>query len=255
MKCYYVALSIVVITALPGILDARAESPPVATPPPAEPAGKTIVDEDSPPRFSLPTESDRAVWEKPGFRLMLGLAYGEFFGLDGAPSGRLIGPLVRFGVRLDGDWSLLGTFQYLYASATGGLSGIRFAGTIEPTWHATERFSLALGLGFGGIVEGNTSRTDPNPLPSTLDTSYTFPNARTPLPACSGVGMTGLLRGDWLFVLGPRSSTGLSAEVDGQWTGCVVDTGRVEPDSATPIVRRQWWPHVGLSLAWVIAWR
>jgi hypothetical protein len=260
MKPSLIALSILAIALLPGIQDARAEAPPPAAPlpvatTPPDSAAKTIIDEDPPPRLSLPTESERALWEKPGFRLMRGRAYGELFGLDGAPSGRLVGPIIRLGVRLDETWSLLGSFEYLYASASGGLSGIRYAGTIEPTWHATERFSLAVGLGFGGIVEGGNARAEPNPQPSTLDASYTFPNAKTPISSCTGVGMTGLVRGDYLYVLGPRSSTGLSAEVNGQWTGCVADTGRVEPDSASAIVRRQWWPHVGLSLAWMFAWR
>jgi hypothetical protein len=43
--------------------------------------------------------------------------------------------------------------------------------------------------------------------------------------------------------------------MDGQWTDCVDDSGRLEPDTATPIVRRQWWPHLGGSLIWGILWR
>jgi hypothetical protein len=67
--------------------------------------------------------------------------------------------------------------------------------------------------------------------------------------------VAGLLRGQWMWVIGPRSATGLSLEFDGQWTGCTDDTGNFEPDSATPIVRRQWWPHLGGSLTWEIQWR
>jgi hypothetical protein len=233
-----------------------------ATPPATQPSGATtyrtragavLVEEDGAARFSLPTESDREAWRRPGFRVALGLTFGELFGIGGAPNGRLLGPFVRFGVRLDRQWSLLGSLQFHYATA--GVSGIRFAGTVEPTWHVTDRLSLSLGIGFGGIVESSTNRVDPSPLPSTLDTSYTFPNAKTPLPSCSGVGVAGLLRGEYLFVLGPRSSTGVAAELDAQWTGCVADTGRVEPDTAKAIVRRQWWPHVGFTISWVIAWR
>ena len=77
------------------------------------------------------------------------------------------------------------------ASEPGGLSALRFAGTIDPTWHATGTSSLALGLGFGGIVEGGSSRPDVDPLPSTIETSYTFPSASPPLPGCSGVGVGG----------------------------------------------------------------
>jgi hypothetical protein len=224
-------------------------------PVPARAAAK--ADEDGPPRFSLPTESDRAAWTRPGFRLGLGLSYGAFVGFDGAPNGQLVGPLVRIGVRLDGNWSLQATVQYLYAAQAGAtrLSGLRYAETLEPTWHATPRLSVALGLGFGGLVERSTQRPNPDPQPGTLESSYTFPNAHHPLPSCSGVGVVGLLRGEYLIVMGPRSSMGVAAELAGQWTGCVADTGLVEPDTAHAIVRRQWWPHLGFSLAWVVAWR
>ncbi|MGB8295751.1 MAG: hypothetical protein WCG85_10025 [Polyangia bacterium] len=213
------------------------------------PSIQPAVDDDGPPRLSLPTDSDRAVWKKPGFRFGLGLLYANLVGINGPPSGKFIGPTIRVGIRLDERWSLMGSLQYLFASGKGGMGGLRYAGTIEPTWHATEHLSLAVGIGFGGLVE-----TGSNP-PSTLDASYTYPDARTPLAACNGVGVTGLLRAEWLFVLGPRSSTGVALEGDGQWTGCVDDTGNVDLDTATPIVRRQWWPHYGGSLAWVILWR
>ena len=215
----------------------------------------SATDDEGPPRLSLPTESDRAAWKKPGFRFGLGLAYGRLVGIDGAPSGNFIGPTIRMGIRLDERWSIMGSLEYLFASGRGGMGGLRYAGTIEPTWHATEHLNLGVGIGFGGLVEPSSSRPNPDPQPGTLDASYTFPNARTPLPACNGVGVTGLLRAEWLFVLGPRASTGAALETDVQWTGCVDDTGTVEPDTATPIVRRQWWPHYGGSLAWVILWR
>jgi hypothetical protein len=239
---------------------------PAATPAPAgvvvEPApgpapkpATPVFDEDPPPRLSLPTESDRELWRKPGFRFGLGLVYGRLYGVGGPPDANLIGPTIRLGVRLDEAWSLMGSLQYLYGLKSGKMNGLRFAGTIEPTWHATRHLSLAIGLGFAGLVEPSTLRPDPDPKGSTLDSSYTFPSARTPLPSCTGVGAAGLLRGQWLMVMGPRMSTGLALQFDGQWTGCVDDTGRVEPDSATPIVRRQWWPHLGGSLTWEIQWR
>ena len=212
--------------------------------------------EDGPVRFSLATQTEREAWREPGFRLQLGLAFGELVGLGGAPSGRLFGPTLRVGLRLDESWSLLAGFEYLSANASGGLSGLRYAGTLEPTWHVSDSFSLAIGLGFAGIVEtSNTGRPDPDPKGSTLDTSYTFPDASTPLASCTGTGVTGLVRGEWTLPLGPRSSIGLSLEIDAQWTGCESDTGRIEPDTAAPIVRRQWWPGLGATLAFVIAWR
>jgi len=212
-----------------------------------------VFDEDPPPRLSLPTESERALWRKAGFRFGLGLVYGRFYGIDGPPNANLIGPTIRMGLRLDEDWSLMGSLQYLYA--TGALKGLRFAGTIEPTWHATQHLSLAVGIGFGGILESSSSRPNPDPQPSTLSSSYTFPSASPLLPSCSGVGVTGLARAEWMTALGPRSAMGLAFEMDGQWTACVDNTGLVEPDTATPIVRRQWWPHLGGSLIWGILWR
>lgn len=218
-------------------------------------AGGLPADDDPEPKLSLPVEADREAWARSGFRFGMGLVYGQLHGLDGAPSGRLRGFLLRLGIRLDADWSVYTSFQYALASSPGGLSGLRFAGTLDPTWHVTPHLSLAVGVGFGGIVEGGTSRADIAPLPSTLDTSYTFPSANPPLPSCSGVGVAGLGRAEWAIVLGPRSATSFIVEAIGQWTGCVADTGRVEPDTGQAIVRRQWWPHVGATAAWGISWR
>ena len=251
---------VLMLLALARAGDARAASaqtpPGLGTPGVGLPVTATpVFDEDPPPRLSLPTESDRELWKKPGFRFGLGLVYGRLYGIGGAPNASLIGPTIRAGVRLDAQWSLLGSLQYLYATAGGGMQGLRFAGTLEPTWHATEHLSLAAGIGFGGIVEANSTRTNPDPQSSTLTSSYTFPDAKTPIPNCSGVGVAGLLRAQWMMVMGPRSSTGLALQMDGQWTGCVDDSGRLEPDTATPIVRRQWWPHLGGSLTWEVQWR
>jgi len=220
---------------------------PAPTPSPDEAEGE--------PKLSLPVEADREAWRRAGFRLGMGAVYGQLRGLQGAPSGRLTGFLLRLGLRLDADWSIYTSFQYALASSPGGLSGLRFGGTLDPTWHVTGHLSLAVGLGFGGIVEGSTSRPDINPLPSTLDSSYTFPGANPPLPSCSGVGVAALARAEWTIVLGPRSATSLGVEAIGQWTGCVEDTGRVEPDTGRSIVRRQWWGHEGLTATWGISWR
>lgn len=219
-------------------------------------ANPAPADDDGPVRLSLPTESDRAAWRRDGFRLQLGAVFGDLEGLGGAPGGLLYGVVLRIGVRLDEGWSLLGSFHYSVASREGGLSGLRFTGTLDPTWHVTRNLSLAVGLGFGGLAEGDTGRPDADPLMSTLETSYTFPDAHHPVPSCSGIGVAALARADYLLVLGPRASTGLAVEVSGQWTGCIEeDEERVEPDTAQPIARRQYWPHVGGTVAWVVAWR
>ena len=214
------------------------------------------TEEEGPPKLSLPTEADRQAWQRPGFRLALGFTYGELRGLRGAPSGRLMGPKLRVGLRLDADWSLLGSFEYTSAYRDGGeLNGLRFAGTLDPTWHITRSLSLAFGFGFGGIVEAQAVRSDPMPLGDEIESSYTFPDASTPLASCSGVGAAALVRGEWSYVLGPRSRFDVAAEIVGQWTGCVSDTNNLEPDSGTAIVRRQYWPHAGATLTLGITWR
>jgi len=149
----------------------RAESPaPTALPPASVPAPpiQPAVDDDGPPRLSLPTDSDRAVWKKPGFRFGLGLAYGRLFGINGprmpSSSDRPFAPAFV----LDERWSLMGSFQYLYATGTAGTRGLRYAGTIEPTWHASEHLNLGVGIGFGGLVGPISNRPDPKPLGDTL---------------------------------------------------------------------------------------
>jgi hypothetical protein len=229
---------------------------PSLAPPSGDAAqAKNDDDDEGEPRLSLPTEADRDAWLRSGFRMGLGIVYGEFAGLEGAPSGRLRGVTVRMGLRLDADWSVLASFQYALASSPGGLDGLRFAGTIDPTWHVTRHLSLAVGFGFGGIVEGSTGRPEVMPLPSSLNTSFTFPGASPPLPSCSGVGAAALARVEWTFILGPRAATGFSVEAVGQWTGCVADTGNVEADTGQAIVRRQWWPHAGATVGWGMTWR
>jgi hypothetical protein len=245
-----------------GAARAQTRAPELAPPPPLPaPASASAIpesdtaknDKEGPPRLSLPTEADRDAWLRDGFRLGIGLHTGEMFGLEGAPRARLIGATIRLGLRLDADWSILASFQYGVMSR--GLTGLRFSGTLDPTWHATRHLSLALGLGFAGISGGSTGGADIAPLPSTLDSSYTFPSANPPLPSCTGGGLAALARAEWAIVLGARSATTFGLEAFGQWTGCVDDTGLVEPDTGQAIVRRQFWPHVGVTGTWGILWR
>ncbi|MCA9665593.1 MAG: hypothetical protein KC503_08390 [Myxococcales bacterium] len=206
-------------------------------------------------RASLPTTTREQDWQSLGLRIGLAASYGGFIGLDGAPGGHLVGGNLRIGVRLDARWSLYASFNYQVALSSGGLSGLRYSGTLEPTWHVWRGLSLSVGLGFGGIVEASTGRADATPLANEIDTSYTFPDASTPLSRCSGVGLAAVVRAEYRFQLGRQSSTGPAVELTGQWTGCAVETGNEEPDTAEPIVRRQWWPHIGASFSWIVVWR
>ncbi|MBA3503816.1 MAG: hypothetical protein M4D80_14720 [Myxococcota bacterium] len=246
----FIVASLVVLATLLALGLAHAQPPP-----PEDEAREDKADDDPEPKLSLPTEADRVAWTRPGFRLALGGGYGELLGLRGAPDGHLYAANLRAGLRLDASWSIMASFQYALASKSGGLAGLRFAGTIDPTFHVTPQLALALGFGFGGIVEGTTTRADAMPLPSELETSYTFPDASSPLAACSGVGAAALARAEYTYVLGPRMAGTIGLEVVGQWTGCVDDTGRVEPDTGKAIVRRQWWPHTGATISVGFAWR
>lgn len=239
--------------AAPSVARADPPAPPPAVAPVAGPPAPG--DDEGEPKLSLPTIADRDAWLRSGFRMGLALSYGELVGLGGAPSGRLLGFIVRLGIRLDRDWSLVTSLQYARASSTGGVDGLRYSGTIDPTWHVTPHLSLALGLGFGGIVEGSTGRPDISPAGGTLAGSYTFPTANPPLPTCSGVGVSVLGRAEWSIVLGPRSATSFALEAIGQWTGCVDDTGITDQFTAQEIVRRQWWPQTGGTAIWGFTWR
>ncbi len=149
----------------------------------------------------------------------------------------------------------MSTFQYAQVKQAGGLSGLRFSGTIDPTWHISPSWSLAIGFGFGGLVEGRTGRTSTAMAPNgEMDVSYTFPSANPPLASCSGVGVSALARVEWMYVLGPRSATNVAFEMIGQYTACTESVG-TDVDTAQEIDYRQYWPHVGGTLTWGVTWR
>jgi hypothetical protein len=208
-------------------------------------------------RRSLVLETPAEAWRRSGFRVTLAVPYGEIVGLRGAPSSTVIGALLRGGLRLDAEWSLLASLQYTVArpSTALALGGVRFSGTLDPTWHLSPNFALAVGLGFGGIVETGRDRMEPEPSGDTLETSYTFPDARRPIGSCSGLGVAGVVRAEWTHTLGAKLAAAVSFELVGQWTGCVDDVGRVEPDTGEAIVRRQWWGHTGGVVALGVTFR
>ncbi len=220
----------------------------------------TETDDELPFKLSLPTMADREAWQLRGFRLYLGYSYGVARGLSGAPGGITHAAVVRVGARLDRSWSLLTSWTYAGASddtTNTSLNGLRFLGTLDPTWHATEHISLAFGLGFGGLVEGGRfGRGDDSAnLDQTLVASYTHPDNKQLLPSCQGVGAAGLLRATFTYVLGPISAIAVNAQVDAQQVACQHDTGRIEPDTAREIARRQYWTNVGGSVGAMFAWR
>lgn len=207
---------------------------------------------DGPVRLSLATEADRDGWLRSGFRLGLGVTYGTLHGQGAVPGFTTRGVTIRPGLRLDPQWSIYLSFQY--AALDGGAT--RFASAIEPTWHLTRHLAAGVGLGYAGLV--GYSRVDITPLQPTVGTlgqSYTFPDAKQPLPNCTGVGLTALTRLELGYVLGPRTRTHVAAEAFEQWTGCEDASGTIDSFSGQELVRRQWWAHTGASVSWGIEWR
>jgi hypothetical protein len=217
------------------------------------PAAVVMKEEDAEPKLSLPTESDRVAWTKSGFRMGLALSVGELRGIRGVPNASIIGVLLHAGIRLDKDWSLMSTFSY--GQQSGGLSGLRAAGTIDPTWHVTRALSLAVGFGFSAMVNARTKLPDADPLPGSLDSTYTFPSSTHPMSLCSGNGVTALARATYSWVIGPRGSAFLEADAIGQYTECIDPTGNVDPDNAQPILRIQYWAQDGFTINGGFAWR
>lgn len=243
-----------------GILAATAvmaAAPAFGDEPAAEPASDATAtaDEALPFKLSLPTEEDIALWRHTGFRIELGAGSGRFQGLFGAPSGRSIGAALRVGARVDQRWSLLGSFQYQVVTSTGGINGLRFAGTLDPTWHVGDHWQLAVGFGFGGMVEGNSGRKELNPTDFTsLPDSYTYLSAKQPITSCNGIGIASLGRIGWQQVLGPLSALTFYVEADAQWTQCEQRIGRVDPDTARPFIRRQYWLNLGGHAGMLFGW-
>jgi hypothetical protein len=219
---------------------------------PSSSASEGSADGDGPVRLSLPTEADRAAWLRSGFRLGLGLSYGMLHGQGAVPDFTTWGVTVRPGIRLDPQWSIYLSFQYEALAREGA----RFASAIEPTWHITRYLAAGVGLGYAGIA--GYSRFDRMPLQPTVDAlgqSYTFPDAKRPLPICTGVGLTALARLELGYVLGPRTRTHVAMEALEQWTGCEDASTTIDSFSGKQLVRRQWWAHTGASLSWGIEWR
>ena len=252
-------------SAAAGAATPEAASAATVTPAMAETAVETAADSTTttadtadevlPFKLSLPTQEDASAWRDTGFRLELGMAYGLFEGVFGAPSGTLLGPTVRVGTRVDALWSLLASLQYQSITSIGGINGLRYSGTLDPVLHVGDHLQFALGLGFGGIVEAGSRRPDSFPSDFTnLSDSYTYLSAKTPLPSCTGVGIVGLARVAWQQVLGPLSALTAFAEFHGQHTACEQRIGRVDPDTARPFFRRQYWFNVAAQAGLTVGW-
>lgn len=203
-------------------------------------------------RTSLAIESDEAAWQRAGFRVSLGYMLDGIVAVDGPPDGAVHTAILRVGARLDADWSLYATLRYGVRHSRP--LGLRYSGTLEPTVNLTPNLSLALGVGVAGFVITDTEVPSPEPESGVVAT-YTLPDSKPPLGACLGAGVIALARLDYLLVSSDLLAYGPSVQFDTQWTGCVEQLGRADPDTGEPIQLRQFWQHFGASLGFAFWWR
>jgi hypothetical protein len=255
----------------PPTTPAAAPATPAPAPPtPAPPSGDTTTksvplttqvaikpdDGDGAVRLSLPTEEDRAAWRRSGFRLALGIIYGDLRGARQIPDLTLKGVAIRPGIRIDPQWSIYLPLQYATTSRGGG----RFAAVVEPTWHITPSIALGFGVGYAGLigVSPYDQFAPPDGPENGVDVqgqSFTFPEGVKPVAACDGVGVTAVARLEAGYVLGPRTRTHLALELLAQRTGCEESAAGRDSFTGAEYMFRQWWVHRGMSLSWSIEWR
>jgi len=210
---------------------------------------KSVSEDDYVVRLSLPTESDFEAWASEGLRIRLGYAHGWLGSFGPSVPSTDNGALVMAQIRLDRWWSVAATAEY--AIAGGDLTGLRWAATLEPTLHPWRGLSLALGIGYGGLIVSRT-RFAARPGGSEVATRTLADSEK--VNNCQGGGLTTLARAEYLVVVGPIFSTGPFVQGQGQWTRCEEAAG-VNAETGLQIARVQWWKHAGGSLGWWLAWR
>jgi len=214
-------------------------------------------DGDGAVRLSLPTEEDRAAWRRSGFRLALGIIYGNLRGARQVPDLTLKGLAIRPGIRIDPQWSIYLPLQY----TTTSRGGVRFAAAVEPTWHITPGIALGVGVGYAGMIgvaayDEFVVPDGPENTANVHGQSYTLPEGVKPLANCDGGGVTALARLEAGYVLGPRTRTHLALELLAQRIGCEESAFGVRDNfTGAEYMFRQWWVHRGMSLSWGIEWR
>jgi hypothetical protein len=243
----------------PAKVEPAAEPPKEATPAIKVLKEKELVEaDDYVLRLSLPTETDRDAWREPG--LSVQLAYGQsWFGGSGPALPFSTNAFsLRTRVRLDAWWSAAAVFTY--EAAGGEFSGLRWAATVEPTFHPLPDVGVSLGVGYAGLMGNSTAAMvgTPSDKPPVDRSQEVAPRDFAPgelLTACTGGGLVALARIDWIFALGPLFATGPYADAGVQWTHCTAPLGGSDAETGEAIVGRQWWRHGGATVGWWLAWR
>lgn len=205
-------------------------------------------------RVSLHQGTVADAWASPGFRLGLAFSAGGLWGEQGAADATVVGATIRAGWRFNRRFSLLSAFTYHVL--LGDLVGLRYAITLEPTWHPVAGLSLGIGVGYAGIVGQRDDNYGPLAGSEGRETQpgvYAPPDPIT-LSDCNGGGIVGVLRAGYLFRIGRVGSTGPIASFFAQGSRCVADDEwGYESSYDRELV--DWWPHLGFSLAWTFLWR
>lgn len=201
-------------------------------------------------KTSLAIVSDEEAWRESGFRVGLGYGYDSVIGLGGAPDGPHHALMVRLGARLDDDWSLF--LGLRYGARLGERPGLRYSGTVEPTLHLNG-LELTAGLGIAGFVIAQTGLEAYSA--GNIVASYTVPDDRAQLSACSGAGVLGILRLEYPVPINDLLAIGPVLQVDAQWTRCTQTLGRSDPDTGEGIELHQYWGHYNIGLGWMTWWR
>jgi hypothetical protein len=200
-------------------------------------------------RLSLPTESDREAWRAPGLRVQLGFGYGIVQGSGPAFSFRSRTVIFRPSVRLDRYWAL--GIGLLYGT---GPNGLRWSVTAEPTFFPWRSLSVAVGVGFGGLLVSDSSASTGTLQGSTVTVSRDLTDGER-LQSCDGSALTSVVRAEYMFVTGRLFATGPFAQADAQWTHCQATFGQTDNETGRPIALTQWWQQQGATFGWWFAWR
>lgn len=194
------------------------------------------------------------LWEESGFRLSLHGFYGRLISLDDRLDAILKGIEISAGARLEPQWSAIGRLQY--ALTSGGISGLHFNASIEPTLHVSSWLSIGVSLGLAGIIEFEDIRPDTQAeLNGQLIAAYDHPLTDPTLARCEGFGASEALRVNFSLIIGPLSALTAGLYLSHQNVTCIQSTNRIEPDYATPIERRQRWTHLSWGITTGVTWR
>ena len=200
---------------------------------------------------SLPRGPVAEAWTSPGFRLGLGVLAGPIVGQDRAPSATAVGVTVHAGWRFGALFSLATAFSY--EALFGSLGGLRYAVTLEPTWHPFPGVYLAVGAGYAGVT-GTPKAVGPDGFTATAPGRPLASFGRELVERdCERGGVVALLRAGYNFRLGRVGATGPSASFATQAIPCIESYWSDEKLLLEEVT--DWWPHLVFSLGWTFLWR